>query len=349
LRLENKQISRSGAIGRERIVLIVKRFEEMEKRAENATAGSVFVISGEEYCQSARILRILKKRAAELSFEPVHIMPEDLPDISLYSLFTEGSLFNPGKLVIISGLDKIPAQSKKELVSVLEAGTEHILFGRTEGRKPSNNFIRALEKKGTGFTCWDPFPNSMWLWTKRLSEEEGISFTRDGGQAAEAIAAGKLERLADIVSRVALFHGQGKTANASDVYRAVKGVQETTAFKFCEMAMSGKKAAAMTSLSLLLKSGEEPIRLLALFYSQWKQAAGASELMKNGLSPLATAKKMGIPEFRWKTIEPLARSAACNARSSVLEAFAVADHELKTGGDPLVSIGYVVLTLTTGR
>lgn len=349
MRLENKQINRSGAIGRERIALIVKSFEEIEKRAEKACAGSVFVLSGEEYCQSARVLSALRKRASELSYEPVRIMPDDLPEISLRSLFTEGSLFSPGKLVIISSVDKIPASSKKELISVLESGTEHILFARTEGRKPSNAFIRSLEKTGTGFTCWDPFPNRMWLWTKKLAEEEGITFTRDGGQAAEAIAAGKLERLSDVVSRVALFHGRGKTANASHVYAAVKGVQETTAFKFCEMALSGKKSGAMTSLALLLKAGEEPIRLLALFYSQWKQAAYASELMKNGLSPVATAKKMGIPQFRWKTIEPLTRSVARSAKSSVLEAFAVADHELKTGGDPLASIGHIVLTLTIGR
>ena len=187
----------------------------------------------------------------------------------------------------------------------------------------------------------------MWLWTKRLAGEEGISFTRDGGEAVEAIASGKLERLAEVITRVALFHGKGKKAGSADVYAAVKGVRETNAFQFCEEVLSGKKREAMTSLSLLLGSGEEPIRLLALFYSQWKQVAGAGELMKNGVPAKAAAEKLGIPVFRWKGIEGLARRGCYGASYSTLEAFAAADHGLKSGQDPLVAIASVVLTLTT--
>lgn len=329
--------------------MIVKSFEEMEKRVSAASSGDVFVVSGEEYFQSSRLLDILRKRAAELSLETVRLCPDDMGEVNLVSLFSEGSLFSAGKLVVISDVDKLPRSDREDLLTVAEADSENILFARTAGRKPSNSFIRSLEKTGTGFTCWDPFPNRMWAWTRRLATEEDISFTRDGGQAVEAIASGKLERLAEVVARVALFHGKGTQACAADVYAAVKGVRETSAFQFCEEALAGKKKDAMVSLSLLLSSGEEPIRLLALFYSQWKQVAGAGELIENGVPPKAAAAKLGIPGFRWRGVEGLANRGQYGATYSALKAFASADHSLKTGGDPLVSIASVVLTLTTGQ
>lgn len=321
----------------------------MEKKVSGASAGDVFLVSGEEYFQSSRLLDILRVRASELALETVRLCPDDMGEVNLRAIFSEGSLFSPGKLVIITDVDKLPKADKNDLLAVAESAEEHILYARTSGRKPSNTLIRSLEKAGTGFTCWDPFPGRMWLWTKRLAAEEGISFTRDGGEAAEALASGKLERLAEVITRVALFHGRGKKAGSADVYAAVKGVRETNSFQFCEEALSGRKKEAMTSLSLLLASGEEPIRLLALFYSQWKQVAGAGELLKNGVPTKAAALKLGIPGFRWRGIEGLASKGCYGASYSTLEAFAAADHGLKSGRDPLVSIASVVLTLTTGQ
>ena len=349
MRLENKQNHSEGARAEGCEALIVKSFEEMEKVISGASAGDIFLVSGEEYFQSSRLLDMLRVRASQLSLETVRLCPDDMGEISLRAVFTEGSLFNPGKLVIVTDVDKLPKTDRNDLQAVTESFRDHILFARTAGRKPANSFIRALEKAGTGFTCWDPFPGRMWLWTKRLATEEGITFTRDGGEAVEAIASGKLYRLSEVITRVALLHGKGKKADAADVYAAVRGVRETSAFQFCEEALSGKKKEAMTSLSLLIGSGEEPIRLLALFYSQWKQVAGAGEMLKNGIPTKVASEKLGIPGFRWRGIEGLAKKGAYGATYSTLKAFAVADHNLKSGGDPLVSIASVVLTLTTGR
>ena len=324
----------------------VKSFEAMLKKIESASAGETFLVSGEEYFQSNKLLAALRSRASTLTFEPVRLMPDDLSEVSLTALFSEASLFSPGKLVVIGDVDKISKSQKTELEGIVSNGFNHILYCRTAGRKPSNSFITKLEKAGTAFTTWEPFANQMWKWTKTLSAEEGISLTRDGSQAAEAIASGKLERLADVIVRVALFHGRGSKIDATGVYSAVKGVEETSAFQFCGEVLSGKKSAAMKSLSLLLNSGEEPIRLLALLYSQWKQVASAREFLQSGISAQAAAKKLGIPQFRWRSVEEFANRRTSYATSTALESFASADYGLKTGADPLASIASVILTLT---
>lgn len=329
--------------------MIVKNFEEMERLMASAAPGDTFIISGEEYYQSNRLLDTLRKRAGDAGLETVRLSPDDMEEVSLASILSEGSLFSSGKLVVISEVDKLPSRDRKDLQAAVEAGSGNIVFARTAGRKPSNAFIKALEKAGTGFTCWEPFPNVIWRWTAMLAGEEGISFTREGSGAVETIASGRLERLADVVARVAMFYGRGKKATAEDVYRAVKGSRETNAFQFCGDALSGKRARALTSLSLLLRSGEEPIRLLALFYSQWQQVAGAGEMLEKGIPPKEASAKLGIPPFRWKGVEAMARKGKYGANASVLEAFAAADHGLKSGADPLCSIASVVLTLTTSN
>jgi DNA polymerase III delta subunit len=327
--------------------LIVKSFEAMEKQMESASTGTAYLVSGDEYYQSNRLLDILRRRASILSLEVVRVMPDDLGGISLSALFSEGSLFSAGKLVIIGEVDKLGKSHMNELKKIIAGRFDHILYCRTEGRKPSNLFIKELESVGTAFTCWEPFANQMWKWTKRLADEEKIKLSRDGAEAAEALASGKLEKLADIIVRISIFHGKGSLVNASGVYAAVQGVQETSAFQFCEEILKGEKSAAMRSLSLLLDSGEEPIRLLALLYSQWKQVAGARELLAKGISPKAAAQKLGVPPFRWPAIEELAGRRSRGATSYLLETFAAADHGLKTGIDPLAAIASVVLSLTS--
>ncbi|MCK5785632.1 MAG: hypothetical protein KAH54_03630 [Candidatus Sabulitectum sp.] len=327
--------------------MIVKNFESMLKRTRSAAGGDIFLISGEEHYQSGRLLDALRDRASSLSFETVRLMPDDLGEVSLTAIFSEGSLFSPGKLVIIGDVDKLSRSQKKELESIVAGGFDNILFCRTSGRKPSNSFIKVLESSGVSFTCWEPFSNLMWKWTRTLAEEEGITLTRDGSQAVEAIASGKLERLADVVIRIALFHGRGAKVNSSAVYEAVHGLQETSAFQFCSETLSGRKEAAMVSLSLLLSSGEEPIRLLALLYSQWKQVQSARELLQRGIPPQAVAKKLGIPQFVWRGIEVHTRKSSKCATSVVLESFASADLGLKRGADPLASIASVILALTS--
>ena len=327
--------------------MIVKNFDAMMKKVESASQGDSFVVSGEEYYQSNLLTSAIRNRGTALSLEPVRLLPEDLDEISLSALFSEGSLFSPGKLVMISEVDKLSKSQKSELEKIVTSGFDHILFCRTAGRKPSGTFITKLESAGTGFTCWEPFTNVMWKWTRSLASEEEITLTRDGSQAAEVIASGKLERLAEVIVRVALFHGRGSNVNASGVYSAVQGLEETTAFQFCGEILSGEKGAAMRSLSLLLHSGEEPIRLLALLYSQWKQVARAGELLQAGIPAPAVAKKMGIPSFRWSAVEGHARRHSNSVVPAVLEAFAAADSGLKTGADPLASIASVVLSLTS--
>ena len=327
--------------------MIVKNYDAMMKKIVNSSPGDSFVVSGEEYFQSTRLLDALRDRASALSLDIVRLLPEDLSEVSLTALFSEGSLFSPGKLVIIGDVDKLSKSQKSELVKIVSGKFDHILFCRTAGRKPSNAFQTKLESAGVGFTCWEPFANQMWKWTRILAAEQSVTLTRDGTQAAEAIASGKLERLADIITRIALFHGTGADVNSSGVYSAVKGLEETTAFQFCGEVLSGKRAAAMRSLSLLLHSGEEPIRLLALLYSQWKQVAGARELLQRGMSPEAVAKKLGFPQFIWRNVEENAGRRSNSAVPVVLETFAAADFGLKRGSDPLASIASVVLSLTS--
>ncbi len=344
--MENKQNAIQGARPEGCRELIIKNFDAMMKKMESASPGDSFVVSGDEYCQSTRLLSALRRRGTALSLEPVRLMPDDLSEISLSALFSEGSLFSPGKLVMIGDVDKLTKTQKSELEKIVAGSFDHILFCRTAGRKPSNAFMTRLESAGTGFTCWEPFANSMWKWTRIFAAEEGITLTRDGSQAAETIASGKLERMADVIARIGLFHGKGASVDSTGVYAAVKGLEETTAFQFCGEVLSGKRGASMRSLSLLLNSGEEPIRLLALLYSQWKQVASARELLQRGIPSQVAAKKLGIPQFRWRSVEEYATRRSTHATSDILETFAEADYGLKRGRDPLVSIASVILSLT---
>ncbi|OPX32026.1 MAG: hypothetical protein B1H09_01455 [Gemmatimonadaceae bacterium 4484_173] len=330
--------------------MIVKNFDDMMKRVETASPGDLFVVSGEEYYQSNRLLDAFCRRGVELSFEPVRIVPDDLKEANLTSMFSEASLFSPGKYVVIGEVDKFTKSQKSEFEKLVSGSFDHIVFCRTAGRKPSNTFMTKIERRGTGFVCWEPFADRMWRWVGTLAAEEGITLTRDGSQAAEAIASGKLERLGDVVRRTALFHGRGSVVNSRGVYAAVLGSAEATAFQFTDEVLSGKKAAALRSLSVLIDSGEEPIRLLALLYSQWKQTAAARELLQAGISTQAAAKRLGIPPFRWRSVEVRAGRRVNYATSEILEAFASADYALKTGLDALASIAAVVLSLTsTGK
>jgi len=329
--------------------LIIKNFDTMIQKVEQASQGDIFILSGEERFQSNRILEVLQRRSIELSLETMRLKPDDLADISLTAIFNEGSLFSSGKLVVLDEIDKIGKKQKIQVEQIISGKSDNILFCRTAGRKPSNKFIKKIETAGVSFTCWEPYSNKMWTWTKKLAAEEGISFQMDASRAIEVIASGKLERLADLVMRVAIFHGRGAKVSSEGLFKAVRGSVETSSFQFCDEVLDGKKASSMASLALLLDSGEEPIRLLALLFSQWKLVARANGLLQRGNSSQAVAKQMGLPPFRWKSIYGYANRSLSYLSSEALESFASADYGLKTGANPLVAMASVVLTLTTDK
>lgn len=329
--------------------MIVKDFEEMERRVLKASAGDVFLISGEEYFQSARLTDKLTARTAQLSFDVHRLDGEDMGEVSLTALFSEGSLFSAGKTVVISNSDRLPKNAAAELEKIVETGIEHVLMCRTSGRKPSSKAFKAMESHAVSFTCWEPFPGQMWKWTGKLAKEEGLKLTKEGSAALEAVASGSLEKLSDCIRRVSLFHLGAETVDGPGVHRAISGTSEADAFGFCQSVLTGRRGDAMTALASLLAAGEEPIRLLALLYSQWKQAASARELLQQGVKPGEACSILGLTPFRWKGLEAIAGKMLKTPPAAVPEAFAAADQSLKTSGDPLLAIGRVVLTLTTGK
>lgn len=330
--------------------MLVKDFDKAVELAREAGPGGVFLVAGEEPFQALRLEKVLEARAGELGLETARVPGDEVQPGDIRRLSSEGSLFSSGRFILVRNADSLSARVQSEtLEAVASPGSNHLFLFHTERTALNTAFLKKLGAAATVFTCWEPFAGRMWSWTKRFSDELKLRLDRQASETAEALSYGKLLNLWSILERASIRHGSDAAVNRDMIVALSGGLPECNALDMSQDAVAGNLKKALEKLSLILATGEEPIRLLALIHSQWALAATAASLLSRGGTESAVVSALGISPYRAKWV--MEASARWRGRrfAPVADAFAEADFRLKRGWDPMDAMTPLVVTLTLPR
>ncbi len=330
--------------------MLVKDFDKAVELAEGASPGGVFLVSGEEPFQALRLETLLEARARALGLETARIPGEEVQPGDIHRLASEGSLFSSGRFILVRNVDAIPAKAQPEtLDAVSAAGSDHLFLFLTERTSLNTVFLKKLGATAVAFACWEPFAGKMWPWTKRLCGELGLKLDRQASETAEALSYGRLSNLWSILETASIRYGSATVVNQNMIVALSGGLPECNALDMSQDAVMGDGRKALEKISLLLASGEEPIRLLALIHSQWALAAMAASLLSRGRTEQAMISALGISPYRARWV--ISASAHWRGReyAPIADAFSEADFRLKRGWDPMAAMTPVVVALTLPR
>lgn len=330
--------------------MIVKDFDKAVELAKGSGPGGVFLVSGEEPFQALRLETILEDRARVLALETARIPGDEVQPGDMRRLASEGSLFSSGRFILVRNIDAMPAKAQSEtLEAVSVTGSDHLFLFLTERTSLNTVFLKKLASAAVAFSCWEPFSGKMWPWTKRLAGELGLKLDRQASETAEALSYGRLLNLWSILERASIRYGSGTVVNQAMIVALSGGLPECNALDMSQDAVTGNCRKALEKLSLLLASGEEPIRLLALIHSQWALAATAASLLSRGRTEPAMISALGISPYRARWVTEASAHWRGRDYAPIADAFSEADFRLKRGWDSMAAMTSLVVALTLPR
>lgn len=284
-----------------------------------------YLIVGDDPHLSEEALHELLKGLSDSSID--EFSPADEFDQIAQALVTP-PMFGDRRIVVITDLEKLAADSQRKLISYLEDPAPETTLVLVAG-KASSQITAAVRQSGHVIQAGKGRRNDLLLWLKREFSNRGLSA---GGDAMNALVDAVGEQrlaLARAVEELALVKPGGGRIKAGDVRQQFQGRADVKLFGFIDAVAMRQSAAALQSLRLLLAQGE-PAQLV--FWNLTRHFRML--LMATEGGPDHVAKALSIP--RWRA-EKLVRQVRNFSRDELLAAYEVladADLKMKSSAEP---------------
>ena len=329
----------------------IRKYSEMHNLANNASEGSILVSAGPDLYQSGRLQStVIDRFRKELDYEIFRLEAAELREGDLRKHLLENSLFSAGKLIVISNIHKLGKATVPELLEAIKEGLSNSSLFLSSLKVPRESAIlRKLEKAVPVYICYEPFDSDMSGWVSRLASEENITPSREVVQLLIEYSGRNLRRLSDAVAKVAIYHGPGARIDRDRMLEVISGKGGADIFHLGDMIFCNRRGDALDAVWSLLQYGEEPIGIIAYLFSLWQKVIWAMEIVEGGGGSREVSKETGA---RFPLLDKLMKftRTACKVDTVIAaEAFAEADHGVKTGVDHLIVFSRLIFTLTSGQ
>ena len=136
------------------------------------------------------------------------------------------------------------------------------------------------------------------------------------------------------MEKLALFSGEKKEITKDDVEKLISSLRTESVFELVDHIGNRRLYEALITLSQLLKSGEQPLKLLVLIVRQIRMISKARTLANQGLKPAEITKALKIPEFVWVKLYPQINKFSEKKLMDCFQQMWEADIALKTRSTP---------------
>jgi len=326
----------------------VSKYAEMERIIDDSPGG-VCAVAGPDLYQSGRLVqRAVSRYAAGMDWELVRHSGNELSKGDVGRLAAENSLFSSGRILLISSVDTLGKDPFEELKQAVgKTGDSLMIFLSSEKVPRESAVLRKLQKLVPFYICYEPFQRDLLAWASRLAREEGVQLSRGAVSVLTEYSGRNLSRLAQAVTRLALYHGTGARVDADGIMEVLTGHGGIDVFHLGECVFRNRRGPALDAAWKLLGEGEKPLVLVSYLFGQWKRVLQTRELLDAGADKRKVSRETGA---RFPLLDKLmlyGRESMRTDSTTVVEAFAEADRGLKTGEDEMVVFADLIFALTS--
>jgi DNA polymerase III subunit delta len=262
----------------------------------------------------------------------------------LFNIASTTSLFSEPKLILMKNpwflfdaVSEKDAEKISEIIRSLKANEEHVLVIYVMGknvdqRKKLAKFLKkeASLNEFSSFKAWEQ--DKVLSWIDRRFKKYGKSVDRNALLALEQIGGVNLRHIALEIEKIVTYLGERKQVLLDDVLSLSSSGASASIFHFNEAMKAKNLSKVMEIASLLLKNGEDPIRLLALIASNVRFYFQILCLSEQALSIQDIARSLGKNPYYLKQVLPHVKNKY--SVSSLKNAFSLLnkkDIEIKSG------------------
>jgi len=168
-------------------------------------------------------------------------------------------------------------------------------------------------------------------WIKELAEQEEVQIEQAAIKKLIDLTVGNLMIISSEMQKLCTFVGKGNTIMETDVKKLVARTLEQNVFELIDYVVQKKKGEALQLFYDLLKTNEEPIKILSLLASQFRLIYQVKQLVHTGYSQPQIASTLKVHPYRVKLANIKAKLFQNEELSYIMKQLAEADYEMKTG------------------
>jgi DNA polymerase III, delta subunit len=246
------------------------------------------------------------------------------------------------KIILVKEAEKIPAEEQKRLFLYLESpGKKTTLILTSSAVNFRGNAFKPLLKSFAKYAGYGlvlelnhPFQNEIPDWIKYMAQNFGKSMGSSAVSLLHELIGNNLLDIFHEMEKLALFIGEKKEISKDDVEKMISRLRTESVFELVDHIGNRRQYEALITLSQLLKSGEQPLKLLALIVRQFRMISRASTLVKQGLKSAEITNALKIRGFVWEKLYPQVNKFSEKKLMDCFQQMWEADFALKTRSIP---------------
>ncbi|WP_243386260.1 DNA polymerase III subunit delta [Bacillus kexueae] len=168
-------------------------------------------------------------------------------------------------------------------------------------------------------------------WIQSVVEEEHVVIKDEAIERLMMLTGSNLMLMQNELKKLCTYVGAGGVITEELVRQLVARTLEQNIFELMDLVMQKKRHDAMQLLYDLLKTNEEPIKILSLLTSQFRLLLQVKQLVQTGYSQPQIASTLKVHPFRVKLANQKARNFREEELASILKQLADSDYAMKTG------------------
>ncbi|MFC1771355.1 DNA polymerase III subunit delta [Candidatus Margulisiibacteriota bacterium] len=261
-----------------------------------------------------------------------------------HQLTATASLFNQPKLIFIKNpwfcsesLSDQDFNTITDILSSVKNSQDKKIIIYLPGKSPDQRkkIVKFLKENCAtqefrSFKDWEQ--DKVLNWIKARAQQGSRSIEHDAALALEQIGGGDLRHLAAEIDKLITYLGARNTITIDDVTTLSSAGAKVSIFHFNE-AMKSKDLAKLLAISLLLlKNGDDPLKLLGLMASNVRFYLQILTLLKDQCSYTQISQILGKnPYFIRKVGEIISKKYSISALQTAFAILNTKDIEIKTG------------------
>jgi DNA polymerase-3 subunit delta len=207
--------------------------------------------------------------------------------------------FSRRRVVIVEEADPFVTKYRAELEAYVQNPHDSgVLVLHVKRWASTTNLARLVEELGVSINCAAPSDGALAAWLPHLAKTRfDAQLDPSASRLLVELVGPEAGVLASEVEKLAVYAGESKRIERTDVTRLVGAGRVETIWKTLDAATLGQGGVALEHLESLLGSGEEPVGVLAAMSVNLLKVHHAGRLRTARLDLDEACRSAGIPVF----------------------------------------------------
>ncbi|WP_243290621.1 DNA polymerase III subunit delta [Bacillus sp. FJAT-47783] len=305
----------------------------------------VYVFFGKEHFLLSETMRILEEHAVREEERDFNLSTYDMEETEIDVAIEDAEtlpFMGDTRVVFVKNPYFLSSEKKKEKiehnVKKLELYIEEpapytifAIFAPYEKLDERKKITKLLKKKATVVNLNEFSEKETVAWIHDLVAQEGISIEQTAIDKLLMLTSNHLMVISSELQKLCTYVGKGNTITEQHVKELVARTLEQNIFELMDFVIQKKKEEAFQLFYDLLKTNEEPIKILSLLTTQFRLLMQVKQLSQAGYSQPQIASTLKVHPYRVKLASMKAKLFREQELSSIIKQLADADYEMKTG------------------